>query len=342
MTLAPLSVCLDLWVTLDPSQETKIKESLHQFFPNAKVTTFYWETSFKDISNKIKGGEHPDILLTGHTYIPFISSHLPDFYKVSPLFWDVRVLYIWGKKSELPVNHWSDILYFLQTHGNLISFPKNWDNNQFYNYLSFFNDQLPFWLNTSPFSSQNMIYTTRLIEKLQNNYSSLFRDNPVDSFLKHDTQAIISGVWMYNHLKAQDKPFKVYSVPQSKNGIKAFKGAYVSVQFNEDINTTQAIKRLHSYTFQSQTWEQFGQLPTNPELIKFLQRKDSSIKTIFDISKDSRWATSVDPEKLGHNLRVLNYLLKNPKFFKKASAKKLMRLFHHPLYFNIFRTFPFI
>ncbi|MDD5456026.1 MAG: hypothetical protein PHV30_03220 [Candidatus Margulisbacteria bacterium] len=329
---------LDLWLTLDKGQEDKITPILQQYFPQAKIRIIYWDNAFKEITKSFKNKKLPDILLTGHTYIPFVAQYYSNFYKVKPLFWDIRAFYVWGDNPAIPVRTWTDTLNYLQNHTNLMSFPNKWLANDFYNFLSFFNDQLPFWVSQSPFSTQNMLYTVKLLATLKKIYPGMFKDNPVEAFLKREDYSIISGLWMYNILKKQEFAFSVYPVPQSQNGIQEFKGAYVGIYFNQRNETMKAANVLNSYNFQKDTWEILNLLPSNTQLQTEL-KEDPVLEQLIQISEQSRYASAIDPAVLQNRIDVLNYLLNKKGLLDKFDDKKITRLFNNKLYFSIMKWF---
>ncbi|OGI11018.1 MAG: hypothetical protein A2Y40_00025 [Candidatus Margulisbacteria bacterium GWF2_35_9] len=327
---------LDIWITIDKSQQDNVVPIFKKFFPNSNLSIFYWEDALPKMISKIKRQDLPDIILTGHTYVPFIATHYSKFSRVDPLFWDIRALYVWGNKEYMPINNWSEIINYIQSHTNFISFPTKWDPNSFYNYLSFFNDQLPFWISQTPFTVQNMLYTTNLLATLKRGYPSVFRDNPTKSFLSQETSSIIAGLWMYNILKFRQEQFTVYPVPKSQNGIAEFKGAYVGILFNDTSDTLKALELLNSYDFQQKIWIPLNLLPSNKKLQSTL-KADPVLTKLIEISNSSRWATSIEPDILTNRIEVLNYLLQKPDLLKNFNEKKLRKFFNNKLYFNIMK-----
>ena len=332
--LISIAFPLDVWLTLDKSQEEKVLPIVKRFLPKANISVYYWETALPQMISKINKHQLPDIILTGHTFVPFIAEQHSNFSRVEPLFWDIRALYVWGNQEYMPINNWSEIINYLQSHTNFISFPREWDANSFYNYLSFFNDQLPFWVSQTPYTVQNMIYTTKLLATLKQGYPTVFKKNPTESFLKKDTSAIISGLWMYNILKFRKEPFTVYPVPKSQNGISAFKGAYVGIFFNNNPETQKAAKLFGSYAFQKKIWIPLNLLPSNKDLQNKL-KADPVLDRLIEISNASRWATSIEPDVLSQRINVLNYLLKKKDTLRNFDEKKLRKFFNNKLYFTI-------
>jgi hypothetical protein len=326
----------EIWFTVDKSQLKSVEKIAGQFFPNAKTRFFLWEDGLTDMSSFIKRGIKPDVLLTGHTFVPYIANIDPSFKQVDPLFLDIRALYVWGTHSSLPVNRWRDLLFYIQNHPDFIALPKKWSPNNLYNFLSFFNDQLPFWISQIPFSPQNMVYTVKIMYKLMDNYNRVFKENPESSFFNKENSAIISGVWMYNLLKNQDTSFSLFDVPSSQNGVRGFKGAYVSIYFNND-NTTDAIKQiLRSYNFQKETWEVLDLLPTNEQLQKELEQ-NKYLNKLYAIANSSPWVTAIEPKKIEYRTDVLNFLLNNKRKFEKMDESSLNRIFNNNLYFRLIK-----
>lgn len=313
----------NIWLTIDQSQQNKVSKLMNNFFPDAQITYFYWENGLHEILTKIKKKKVPDILLTGHTYIPFIAYHYKAGPLTEPLFWDVRALYIQKDTKSTNTSNWSELINYIQNHNNFISFPNNWTADNFYNFLPFFNDQLPFWVNQSPFSALNMMYTTKLLSKLKQNFPNLFTDNPNEAFLSRKTKAIISGLWMYNLLEKRGIEFYVNPVPESRNGVKAFKGAYAAVFFNKKSKSLVSV--LKSYDFQKNAWKIFSLLPTNKILLEEL-KLNPKLKKLIQINKESRWASSIDPSLLQDRLDSLNKLL-NDKKNTEYSNQKLLKHF---------------
>ncbi len=332
------SFSLELWLTIDKSQEAATQKLVKKYFPQANVTYFYWDTALNQITKKITQNKLPDVLLTGHTYLPFIAQYYSNFESVAPLYWDVRALYVWGDNPNLSVVNWQETLFFLQNHTRFMAFPNQWTVDELYNYLAFFNDQLPFWISTSPFSSQNLLYTIKLLTTLKKIYPALFKDKPVEAFLKKENEAIISGPWMYNILKKQKAPFTVFPVPKSQNGIQEFKGAYVGIFFNNDSATQKTKDILNSYKFQKDSWQIFNLLPTNQKLEDELY-EDPILKVLIDITKSSRWASSVEPNSLKEKVDVLNFFLKKKNTNEKFNDKKILGFFNNQIYFKIMKWF---
>ena len=322
---------LDIWLTVDPSQEAQVKQHVTHFFPQATIRVFYWDTALPKITKLIKKKKYPDILLTGHTFVPFIAQYTSSFSRVDPLFWDTRALYVWGKGTQLPINDWSNTLYYMQTHQQFIAFPNEWTPDSFYNFQSFFNDQLPFWISQTPLSPQSMAFTAKLLITLKTVYPDLFTDKPVDAFLRKDNFAIISGVWMYNLLKQQKDDFSVFPVPESQNGSREFKGAYVAICFGDKIQQKSARQILNSYKFQKDLWPILQLLPNNEQLQNEIA-KDPQIATLLQITKSTKWASTAEPKILQDRMKVLNMVLSNKKMAKNFNEQKVLRLFANKLY----------
>jgi hypothetical protein len=322
---------LDIWLTLDPSQEQQLKQHVSKYFPQANIRVFYWDTALPQITKLIKHKKYPDILLTGHTFVPFIAQYTSSFSRVDPLFWDVRALYVWGKDPQLPINDWANTLYYIQTHQQFIAFPNEWTPDSFYNFQSFFNDQLPFWISQTNLSPQSMAYTAKLLTTLKRVYPALFTDKPVDAFLHKDNFAIISGVWMFDLLKKQKDPFSVFPVPESQNGSREFKGAYVAICFGDQLKQKSARLIMNSYKFQKDIWPVIQMLPNNPQLQKEIAI-DPQIATLLEITKSTKWASTVEPKILADRIKVLNMILQNKKMQKDFNEQKALRLFANKLY----------
>lgn len=327
----------EIWFTIDKSQNEQILEISKEFFPNDKIKIFFWDTGLKEMTKLIKKGAKPNVLLTGHTFVPYIANIDSRFDHVEPLFLDIRALYVWGKPTVIPINRWRDVLYFAQSHPEFIAFPKNWTSNKLYNFLSFFNDQLPFWISQTPFSTQNMIYTVKLMYKLMDNYPIIFKDDPEGAFLNKENQSIISGIWMLNLLKKQNAEFSVFDVPASQNGVRGFKGAYVGIFFKNNPETTAINDILKSYEFQEKAWKILNLLPTNRLLKSELQATDEQLNKLYEISEYSPWATSIEPKKLEERTDVLNFLLKNKKNYEQLDEKNMNKFFNSRLYFKFMK-----
>ncbi len=312
--------------------------TFQRYFPDATIRVFYWDNALPEITRRIRHNDVPDILLTGHTYVPFISQHSKEFGGVEPIFWDVRVLYVWGSKPQLPVKTWSETLNYLQTHTAFMSFPTTWTPDSFYNYLSFFNDQLPFWISQTPFSSQNMVYTLKFLVMLRKVYPGLFKKDPVEAFLKKENYAIISGLWMYTILKQQPSEFSVFPVPESQNGNREFKGAYVGIHFNNRAQTQKAMQTLRSHNFQQETWETLNLLPTNIDLQGELS-KDPILASLLSICQSNRWASPIEPKVLSDRIEVLNYLLRKETDPEKIKESRVLKFFNNKLYFRLMKWF---
>lgn len=322
---------LDIWLTIDPSQEVQVKKHITHFLPQSNIRVFYWDSALPQITKLIKKKKYPDILLTGHTFVPFIAQYTSSFSQVDPLFWDVRALYVWGKNTQLPVNDWANTLYYMQTHQQFIAFPNSWTPDSFYNFQSFFNDQLPFWISQTPLSPQSMAYTAKLLATLKTVYPALFTDKPVEAFLHKDNFAIISGVWMFNLLKQQKDPFSVFPVPESQNGSREFKGAYVALFFGDKIKQKSARQIMNSYKFQKDLWPILQLLPNNAQLQNEIA-KDPQIATLLEITKSTKWASTAEPKVLQDRMNVLNMILHNKKMQKEFNEPKALRLFANKLY----------
>ena len=328
---------LDIWVTIDKTQEASLKTFFSSILPQAKVKFFYWDTALKDINKLIKKNIKPDILLTGHTFVPSIANNFPEFDSIEPIFWDIRALYVWGEKPVSPVSSWTDMLYYLQTNGSFLSFPKQWSADSFYNFHAFFNDQLPFWVSQTPFSGLNMSYTLKLLTTLKKVYPHIFSDDPVKSFLNKEDEAIISGLWMYGLLKKQNEPFSVFTVPKSEKDIE-FKGAYVGIYFNNDSTTQKAKDTINSYRFQKLSWSIFGLLPVNPKLQSELG-EDPMMNVLIKNADTSKWASPVDPQELNQKISILNYFLKKKDITKNFNEKKYSNFFNNKIYYMLFKWF---
>ncbi|GEM_PF-3420380 len=335
--LVPMIFATEIWFTVDKSQIEEITKITKEFFPNDEVKFFYWDTGLKEMSKLIKSGKKPNVLLTGHTFVPYIANIDSRFDHVEPLFLDIRALYIWGSPDVTPVNRWRDVLFYAQSHPDFIAFPRTWSSNKLYNFLSFFNDQLPFWISQTPFSSQNMIYTVKLIYKLMDNYPMLFKDNPEESFLKKENQSIISGIWMLNLLKKQNATFSVFDVPASQNGVRGFKGAFVGIYFKNDTETKAITEKLRSFEFQSKAWKTINLLPTNSKLKNYLQTADAQLSKLYEIADYSPWATSIEPKKLEERTNVLNFLIDNKTNYQALDEKNMNKFFNNSLYFKFMR-----
>lgn len=327
----------EIWFTIDTSQNEEMKKISQAFFPNDIIRVFYWDNGLKEMTKLIKAGHKPNVLLTGHTFVPYIANVDSRFDHVEPLFLDIRALYLWGVPKIIPVSRWRDVLFYAQSHPDFIAFPKLWTSNKLYNFLSFFNDQLPFWISQTPFSTQNMIYTVKLMYKLMDNYPMIFKENPEESFLKKENKAIISGIWMLNLLRQQDAEFSVFDVPASQNGVRGFKGAYVGIFFKNDEETNAIKDTLRSYEFQEKTWKILNQLPTNQQLKAHLQETDSKVNKLYEISEYSPWATSIEPKKLEERTDVLNFLLKNKKNYQDIDEKNMNKFFNNRIYFKFMK-----
>lgn len=336
-SLLSLMFSAEIWFTIDESQLDEVNSLSKTFFPNDNVKIFFWDTGLKEMSSLIKKGNKPNVLLTGHTFVPYIANIDSRFDNVEPLFLDIRALYVWGTSKVIPLNRWRDVLFYSQSHPDFISFPKVWSSNKLYNFLSFFNDQLPFWISQTPFSTQNMIYTVKLMYKLMENYPSIFKDDPESSFLSKENKAIISGVWMNNLLKKQNAEFSVFDVPASQNGIRGFKGAYVAIYFDNEEGTNHTKKILRSYNFQEKTWQILNLLPTNKELKETLIASDTHLLKLYEISEYSPWATSIEPKKLEERTDVLNFLLQNKKNYQNMDENNLNNFFNNRLYFKFMK-----
>ncbi len=327
----------EIWFTVDKSQNDQILKISQEFFPNDEIKIFYWDTGLKEMSKLIKKGVKPNVLLTGHTFVPYIANIDSRFQHVEPLFLDIRALYIWGTPKIIPVSRWRDVLYYAQSHPDFIAFPKTWTSNKLYNFLSFFNDQLPFWISQTPFSTQNMIYTVKLMYKLMDNYPNIFKDDPESAFLNKENNAIISGIWMLNLLKEQNAEFSLFDVPASQNGVRGFKGAYVAIFFKDTPETNNIKEILRSYSFQEKAWKILNLLPTNRELKETLQQTDEQLNKLYEISEYSPWATSIEPKKLEERTDVLNFLLKNKQNYQSIDENKMNKFFNSKLYFNFMK-----
>jgi hypothetical protein len=318
-------------MTLDPSQEKQVKQQVARFFPSANIRMFYWDTALPQITELIKKQRFPDILLTGHTFVPFIAEYTSAFNRVDPLFWDVRALYVWGKDPQLPINDWANTLYYVQTHQQFIAFPNEWTPDSFYNFQSFFNDQLPFWISQTPLSPQSMAYTAKLLTTLKKVYPALFTDNPVEAFLHKDNTAIISGIWMFDLLKQKKDAFSIFPVPESQNGSREFKGAYVAICFGDPAHQKNTRKILNSYNFQKELWLTLHMLPANSTLQNELA-KDPQIATLLEITRSTKWASTAEPKVLQDRMRVLNMILSNKKMQNNFNEQKALKLFTNKLY----------
>ena len=327
----------EVWFTIDKSQYEEVSKITKEFFPEDEVKIFFWDNGLTKMKKLIKKGKKPNVLLTGHTFVPSIANIDSSFNHVEPLFLDIRTLYVWGYHKSLPVSRWRDVLYYAQSHTDFISFPKTWTSNKLYNFLSFFNDQLPFWISQTPFSPQNMIYTVKLMYTLMDNYPRLFQADPTDSFLKKKNKAIISGVWMHNLLKEKKEQFSVYDVPKSQNGVRGFKGAYVAMYYDNSADTTQIRNVLNSYNFQNKTWKAINLLPTNSQLRKHLSANNPHINKLYKIADYSPWATAIDPKKLDDRTAVLNFLLKNKKNYHDKDENKITKFFTNKTYFKFMK-----
>jgi len=50
---------LNIWLTLDKSQEQPMMKIMHQFLPDAKVRVFYWDGGLEQMSKLIRKDQAP-------------------------------------------------------------------------------------------------------------------------------------------------------------------------------------------------------------------------------------------------------------------------------------------